>query len=305
MRGPWGERPVARPSRESRVACLPPAPPPPLPACSGLVDFQNSVLGHADRFEQIQAQLDAGGWVGGCSQGGRGAAGTLGAAGRSAAATARCPVLASQPRPLSTAATPPCPGENVVLLANHQSEADPAVFALLLEKTLPKLAESACGRGGGGAAACWPAGGAARRCLPSSQAPLLAGALLATPVSSRPAHLCATGPPLPCPALPCPAPAGVIYVAGDRVVTDALCKPFSMGRNLFCVHSKARLRTPAGLWGGTGGPWLVAALRSRKHRLPGGPAPQSTGTLSLAPPSPLPTHAPPPPAPTLPATEAH
>eukprot|EP00882_Tetradesmus_deserticola_P007082 GHRQ01007455.1.p1 GENE.GHRQ01007455.1~~GHRQ01007455.1.p1 ORF type:complete len:221 (+),score=105.57 GHRQ01007455.1:655-1317(+) len=33
----------------------------------------------------------------------------------------------------------------------------------------------------------------------------------------------------------------VIYVAGDRVVTDALCKPFSMGRNLFCVHSKKHL----------------------------------------------------------------
>lgn len=33
----------------------------------------------------------------------------------------------------------------------------------------------------------------------------------------------------------------VIYVAGDRVVTDPLCKPFSMGRNLFCVHSKKRM----------------------------------------------------------------
>lgn len=33
----------------------------------------------------------------------------------------------------------------------------------------------------------------------------------------------------------------VIYVAGDRVVTDPLCKPFSMGRNLFCVHSKKRI----------------------------------------------------------------
>jgi hypothetical protein len=43
-------------------------------------------------------------------------------------------------------------------------------------------------------------------------------------------------PNLSCPALPCPTE--VIYVAGDRVVTDALCKPFSMGRNLFCVHSK-------------------------------------------------------------------
>lgn len=30
---------------------------------SGLIDFQNSVLGHADRFEQIQKQLDAGGWL--------------------------------------------------------------------------------------------------------------------------------------------------------------------------------------------------------------------------------------------------
>ena len=28
---------------------------------------------------------------------------------------------------------------------------------------------------------------------------------------------------------------------GDRVVTDPLCKPFSMGRNLFCVHSRRRL----------------------------------------------------------------
>ncbi len=29
----------------------------------------------------------------------------------------------------------------MVLIANHQSEADPAVFALLLEKTFPKLAQ--------------------------------------------------------------------------------------------------------------------------------------------------------------------
>ena len=33
----------------------------------------------------------------------------------------------------------------------------------------------------------------------------------------------------------------VTYVAGDRVVTDPLCKPFSMGRNLFCVHSKKHM----------------------------------------------------------------
>ncbi|KAL4543286.1 hypothetical protein Ndes2437B_g01130 [Nannochloris sp. 'desiccata'] len=66
-------------------------------------------------------------------------------------------------------------GDNVVLLANHQTEADPAAFALLLEAEFPSLATD------------------------------------------------------------------VIYVAGDRVVTDPLCKPFSMGRNLFCVHSKKHL----------------------------------------------------------------
>lgn len=66
-------------------------------------------------------------------------------------------------------------GHNVVLLANHQTEADPAAFALLLEAEFPRLATD------------------------------------------------------------------VIYVAGDRVVTDPLCKPFSMGRNLFCVHSKKHL----------------------------------------------------------------
>lgn len=37
-----------------------------IPSCSGLVDFQNSVLGHADRFEQIQKQLDAGERQPGC-----------------------------------------------------------------------------------------------------------------------------------------------------------------------------------------------------------------------------------------------
>jgi len=31
------------------------------------------------------------------------------------------------------------------------------------------------------------------------------------------------------------------YIAGDRVVADPLCKPFSMGRNLFCVHSRKRM----------------------------------------------------------------
>lgn len=64
---------------------------------------------------------------------------------------------------------------NVVLLTNHQTEADPAVMALMLEGSHPRLATS------------------------------------------------------------------ITYVAGDRVVLDPVCKPFSMGRNLLCVHSKKHL----------------------------------------------------------------
>ncbi|KAG2485182.1 hypothetical protein HYH03_016071 [Edaphochlamys debaryana] len=90
-----------------------------------LIDFDNSVLCHRDRWDHIQSLLDQ--------------------------------------------------KHNVVLLANHQTEADPGVFAHMLKATHPKLATD------------------------------------------------------------------VIYVAGDRVVTDPLCKPFSMGRNLFCVHSKKHL----------------------------------------------------------------
>lgn len=33
----------------------------------------------------------------------------------------------------------------------------------------------------------------------------------------------------------------ITYVAGDKVVTDLLCKPFSMGKNLLCVHSKKHM----------------------------------------------------------------
>lgn len=66
-------------------------------------------------------------------------------------------------------------GHNVVLLANHQTEADPGVFAHMLESVHPNLATD------------------------------------------------------------------VFYVAGDRVVSDPLCVPFSMGRNLFCVHSKKHI----------------------------------------------------------------
>ena len=55
-----------------------------------LINFNKSVVGHIDRFQQIQKQLEA--------------------------------------------------GDNVVLLANHQTEADPGVWALLLEKQFPNLA---------------------------------------------------------------------------------------------------------------------------------------------------------------------
>lgn len=55
-----------------------------------LINFNKSVVGHIERFEKLQQQLDA--------------------------------------------------GDNVILLANHQTEADPGVWALLLEKHLPHLA---------------------------------------------------------------------------------------------------------------------------------------------------------------------
>lgn len=66
-------------------------------------------------------------------------------------------------------------GHNVIVMANHQTEADPAVWAYMTQDISPAVAEN------------------------------------------------------------------VIYVAGDRVVDDAMCKPFSMGRNLLCVHSKKHM----------------------------------------------------------------
>uniref|UniRef100_A0A452YQS9 glycerol-3-phosphate 1-O-acyltransferase n=4 Tax=Aegilops tauschii subsp. strangulata TaxID=200361 RepID=A0A452YQS9_AEGTS len=59
-------------------------------------------------------------------------------------------------------------GHNVVLMSNHQTEADPAVIALSLERSNPWISEN------------------------------------------------------------------IVYVAGDRVLTDPLCKPFSMGRSV-CI----------------------------------------------------------------------
>jgi glycerol-3-phosphate O-acyltransferase len=69
-------------------------------------------------------------------------------------------------------------GHNVVLLANHQTEADPQAISLLLEKTHPLLAEE------------------------------------------------------------------MIFVAGERVITDPVAIPFSMGRNLLCIYSKRYIDHP-------------------------------------------------------------
>jgi glycerol-3-phosphate O-acyltransferase len=71
-------------------------------------------------------------------------------------------------------------GENVVLLANHQSEADPQVVSVCLE--LAGYAQQA---------------------------------------------------------------ADMVYVAGHKVTTDALAIPFSMGRNLICIHSKKHINADA------------------------------------------------------------
>lgn len=68
--------------------------------------------------------------------------------------------------------------ENVIFLANHQTESDPQAIAILLEKKHPRLAES------------------------------------------------------------------IIYVAGERVVTDPIAIPFSMGCDLLCVYSKRYIDYP-------------------------------------------------------------
>jgi glycerol-3-phosphate O-acyltransferase len=68
--------------------------------------------------------------------------------------------------------------ENVILLANHQTESDPQAISVLLEKTHPAIAES------------------------------------------------------------------IIYVAGERVVTDPLAIPFSMGCDLLCIYSKRYINHP-------------------------------------------------------------
>lgn len=72
-------------------------------------------------------------------------------------------------------------GENVFLLANHQTEADPQAISVLLEKNYPHIGEN------------------------------------------------------------------IIYVAGERVVTDPLAVPCSMGCDLLCIYSKRYIDTPAEL----------------------------------------------------------
>ncbi len=69
-------------------------------------------------------------------------------------------------------------GHNVILLANHQTEADPQAISILLEKIDPDFA------------------------------------------------------------------AKMIFVAGERVVTDPLAVPFSMGCNLLCIYSKRYIDHP-------------------------------------------------------------
>jgi glycerol-3-phosphate O-acyltransferase len=68
--------------------------------------------------------------------------------------------------------------ENVVLLANHQTEGDPQAISLLLEDSYPAVARE------------------------------------------------------------------MIFVAGDRVTTDPLPVPFSMGRNLLCIYSRRYIDHP-------------------------------------------------------------
>lgn len=68
--------------------------------------------------------------------------------------------------------------ENVVLLANHQTETDPQAISILLEKTHPHIGEN------------------------------------------------------------------IIYVAGERVVTDPVAIPFSMGCDLLCIYSKRYIDHP-------------------------------------------------------------
>ncbi len=69
-------------------------------------------------------------------------------------------------------------GDNVVLLANHQTEIDPQILSVALERDFPKLEDE------------------------------------------------------------------IIWVAGDRVLTDTMAIPFSKGLNLLCIYSKRHIDHP-------------------------------------------------------------
>ncbi len=69
-------------------------------------------------------------------------------------------------------------GDNVIFLANHQTEADPQAISILLEDEFPSVGRE------------------------------------------------------------------IIFVAGERVITDPLTVPFSMGRNLLCIFSKRHIDHP-------------------------------------------------------------
>jgi glycerol-3-phosphate O-acyltransferase len=79
---------------------------------------------------------------------------------------------------LATIATQLAAGDNVIFLANHQTEGDPQAISLLLENTHPEIGKQ------------------------------------------------------------------MIFVAGERVTTDPLAVPFSMGRNLLCIYSKRYIDNP-------------------------------------------------------------
>ncbi len=36
----------------------------------------------------------------------------------------------------------------------------------------------------------------------------------------------------------------IIFIAGHKVTNDPVCIPFSMGRNLICIHSKKHIKNP-------------------------------------------------------------
>jgi glycerol-3-phosphate O-acyltransferase len=79
---------------------------------------------------------------------------------------------------LDRIATQLAAGDNVIFLANHQTEGDPQAISLLLEDHYPAVGQE------------------------------------------------------------------MIFVAGERVTTDPLAVPFSMGRNLLCIYSKRYIDNP-------------------------------------------------------------